>query len=82
MQEIPFYRCCLCSAVVSQWNILEDHGCAKCGHTKITPTNLTFIEKLGQVIKHPRVWTWEDKIKGTAGALYENPMDGSRENPV
>lgn len=53
-----FYRCMLCTGVVSPWDIREKHGCPKCAGTKIKPTNLSFWEKFVQIVKHPKVWTW------------------------
>jgi hypothetical protein len=53
-----FYRCMLCAHVVSPWDIRERHGCPKCAGTKIKPSNLSLLEKVLQVLKHPRVWAW------------------------
>lgn len=55
-----FYRCLLCATVVSKWDIKEHHGCPKCAGAKIGPTNLSFFEKLAQLIKHPLFWKWLD----------------------
>jgi len=55
---MTFYRCHLCNKVISKWDIEEHHACPKCGHTKISPTNLSAWEKLIQVCKHPAVWSW------------------------
>lgn len=54
-----FYRCMLCQHPVSTWDI-RDGGCPKCKGRKIVPTNLTLLEKIKQIIKHPKVWTWND----------------------
>lgn len=53
-----FYRCLLCTSVVSPWDIREHHGCRKCAGTKLKPSNLSFWEKLVQLVKHPMVWKW------------------------
>lgn len=55
-----FYRCYLCTGVVSKWDIGEHFACPKCGHAKISPTNLTISEKIVQVVKHPAIWAWSD----------------------
>lgn len=56
---IKFYRCLLCHSVVSPWDIEREHCCPKCGQTKVSPSNLSFLEKIVQIIKHPRVWKWD-----------------------
>ena len=53
-----FYRCHLCNKVVSEWDLDEHSACPNCGHSKISPTNLTLIEKFVQICKHPAVWKW------------------------
>ena len=53
-----FYRCHLCNRVVSEWDLEKHSACPNCGHSKISPANLTFFEKLVQVCKHPVVWKW------------------------
>ena len=55
---VAFYRCNLCSGVVSAWDIVDHGACKKCGGVKITPTNLTVWEKIVQIFKHPKVWEW------------------------
>lgn len=60
MEGIQFYRCVNCSKVVSRWDI-EKGGCGKCGASRIVPANLTFVEKLTQIFKHPAVWKWGAK---------------------
>lgn len=57
-EGIDFYRCRLCHGVVSKWDIKTHHGCPKCGHSRIQPTNLSFIEKLVQLVKRPDFWNW------------------------
>lgn len=54
-----FYRCYLCKNIVSKWDLKENHEC-RCGHSKISPTNLTAWEKIVQIVKHPAVWKWSD----------------------
>ena len=56
---LMFYRCMLCSSVVSIWDIKKG-GCPKCAGTRVRPTNLSFMEKLRQILKHPKVWTWKE----------------------
>ena len=55
-----FYRCLLCTGVVSKWDIREVHGCPNCGARKLGPTNLSIWEKLVQIFKHPKVWNWDN----------------------
>ena len=62
MKEITFFRCTLCSGVVSVWDI-DKGGCQKCSGTKIVPTNLSVWEKLVQLMRHPNVWNWPDDIR-------------------
>lgn len=57
-QGTQFYRCMLCSNVVSKWDIHEHHGCSRCGNTRIRPSDLSWWEKIVQVLKHPKVWAW------------------------
>jgi rRNA maturation endonuclease Nob1 len=54
---LTFYRCTLCRNVVSKWDI-DKGGCQRCGGTKISPTNLTLIEKVKEIVKRPAVWRW------------------------
>lgn len=58
---LTFYRCRLCHRIVSLFDLREHHGCAHCGHATISPTNLTLWEKLVQIAKHPKVWTWKEQ---------------------
>ena len=58
MAEKLFYRCVLCTNVVSEWDLKKHQACPKCGNPRIRPSNLSFFEKLVQVIKHPAVWKW------------------------
>lgn len=53
-----FYRCMLCGAVVSQWDINERHGCRKCGNVRVRPSDLSLWEKIVQIVRHPAVWKW------------------------
>ena len=59
-----FYRCYLCRHVISQWDIAADgfRACPKCGHSKLSPSNLTTWEKAVQIWKHPAVWRWDEKL--------------------
>lgn len=58
MEGLQFYRCILCGCVVSPWNVRAGEGCPKCAGSRITPTNLSFLEKIVQIVKHPKVWSW------------------------
>jgi hypothetical protein len=59
---LPFFRCTLCMGVVSCWDIYkEPHSCPKCGATRISPTNLSFMEKIVQLVKHPIFWRWDEQ---------------------
>lgn len=55
-----FYRCYLCGSVVSQWDIDKHNACLNCGHSKISPTNLSLLEKIVQIFKHPAIWKWSN----------------------
>lgn len=55
-----FYRCELCKGIVSSWDIKEIKGCPKCGQARVRPSNLSFIEKVVQIFKHPKVWEWKN----------------------
>lgn len=59
-----FYRCNLCKRVVSIWDLKAHLGCSYCGHARISPSNLTLWEKCKQIIKHPRVWEWQNVKMG------------------
>jgi len=59
---LQFYRCVLCHRVVSLFDLREKLGCRHCGHAKVSPTNLTLWEKLVQIAKHPKVWTWKNEM--------------------
>lgn len=52
-----FYRCVLCNSAVSPWDIGKG-GCQKCAGTRIIPANLSLREKIVQLWKHPKFWTW------------------------
>ncbi len=58
-----FYRCYLCRNVVSPWDMRAAgfDACPKCGHSKLSPSNLTFWEKVGQICRHPAVWRWGEE---------------------
>ena len=58
-EGLLFYRCYLCRAIFSKWDVDKHFSCPKCGHTKVSPTNLTWREKIVQILKHPVVWKWE-----------------------
>ena len=60
MEGLVFYRCQLCRGVVSPWDVKSGSACTNCGHRRISPTNLTLMEKIKQVFKHPKVWRWDD----------------------
>lgn len=53
-----FYRCTLCSGVVSEWDIKKGGECPRCGNHRVKPSGLTLFEKLVQILKHPRIWEW------------------------
>lgn len=59
-EGLLFFRCCLCKRVVSPWDIEKHKSCAYCGHNRLSPSNLTLLELIIQIIKHPKVWTWKD----------------------
>jgi DNA-directed RNA polymerase subunit RPC12/RpoP len=59
-EGLQFYRCVLCQGVVSPWDIREIHECPKCAGRRMMPTNLTLIEKVIQVWKHPNIRGWKN----------------------
>ena len=61
-EGVAFYRCVLCRSVVSKWDIHKHQGCAKCGGARIQPSNLSLVEKLIQIVKHPKVWAWNGPL--------------------
>ena len=65
MKEIKFFRCTLCTTVLSVWDIKKKKGCPKCGSNRIVQTNLGTKEKIIQLIKHPLFWKWGEYAKGT-----------------
>ena len=61
MEGLLFYRCILCGAVVSVWDVRENQGCRKCGNTRIRPSDLSVWEKLVQIARHPKIWRWDEE---------------------
>jgi DNA-directed RNA polymerase subunit RPC12/RpoP len=59
-EGLQFYRCLLCHGVISPWDIKKIHECPKCAGRRMMPTNLSIIEKLKQIYKHPKIWEWKD----------------------
>jgi hypothetical protein len=59
-EGLPFFRCVLCGEVVSVWDVKSGKGCGKCGGRKIKSTNLTPLEMVRQLIKHPKIWEWKN----------------------
>lgn len=57
---IQFYRCELCHGVVAPWDVMERGGCPKCGGRRLRLTNLSFFEKVWQILRRPRVWRWKN----------------------
>lgn len=60
MKPVTFYRCVSCTKVVSPWDIAEVGGCTRCGGGRVRPTNLTWWEKVVQILRRPRFWRWSD----------------------
>ena len=66
-EGVTFYRCVLCRRIVSKWDIAKNSqleppsACSACGGRKISPCNLTWVEMLVQVIKHPALWRWNEE---------------------
>ena len=54
---LTFFRCTLCHCVVSKWDV-DAGGCPKCKGVRIMPSDLSWWEKLVQLVKHPKVWEW------------------------
>lgn len=59
-EGVMFFRCKLCTGVVSPWDLKKVKGCPKCGHVRLSPSNLSILEMITQIIKHPKIWTWKD----------------------
>ena len=63
MEGLEFYRCCLCGTVVSPWDLRDVQCCPKCSHNRVHPTNLSLKEKATQIIKHPKIWKWQEMTR-------------------
>lgn len=75
-EGITFFRCVLCASVVSKWDIESGEGCPKCGNRKVAPSNLSILEKIVQMVKHPKLWDWgEDPEIIEAEFPGENPHE-------
>ena len=59
-EGLQFYRCILCGKVINIWDIKSEHGCPRCKNNRIRPTELGPWEKIIQICKHPKIWTWGD----------------------
>ncbi len=59
-EGLEFYRCTLCRQVVSIWDLKELHQCPKCAGVRMSPTNLSIVEMLKQIWKHPKIWGWKN----------------------
>lgn len=81
---LTFYRCLLCSGVVSVWDIRTHGACRRCNSVRVRPSDLTIWEKLGQVIRHPRVWEWKNETVQTVTSGEKEVRDnvGSDTDPV
>jgi hypothetical protein len=60
-EGLEFYRCTMCSSVVSVWDIKEHGGCKVCKNSRIRPTELSLWEKIKQIFLHPKLWEWKDQ---------------------
>lgn len=58
MKKVMFFRCMGCGKVAAPWEIKKHGSCPQCAGGKFRPTNLSFWEKLVQIIKRPAVWKW------------------------
>jgi DNA-directed RNA polymerase subunit RPC12/RpoP len=58
MKEYRFYRCVACTRVISPVDIQEHGSCPYCFGRRIRPTNLTWWEKLRELVRHPLFWRW------------------------
>lgn len=76
-EGLSFFRCTLCSAVVSVWDI-KDGGCQKCGSHRIAETNLTLWEKIVQLLKHPFFWLWPDDSEWKVSTLHQSIEEKNR----
>lgn len=57
-----FYRCTLCTTVVSPWDVKSGAGCQKCGCLRIKPTNLSWWESVMQIIRHPSLLRMDENL--------------------
>lgn len=64
--SLIFYRCDTCHRPVNAWDI-DKGGCQNCGGVRIRPTNLTLLEMVAQIVKHPKVWKWKEQTAGQDG---------------
>ena len=60
LDGVEFYRCKLCRRAVSPWDLKEHTACPYCGGAYFHPSNLTMVEKIQQIVKHPKVWEWKN----------------------
>jgi len=59
-EGVGFYRCMVCATVNSPWELKKLGSCRKCGATKVKATNLSFWEKVVQIVRRPMLWKWSD----------------------
>ncbi|MEJ2336567.1 MAG: hypothetical protein P8Y26_13195, partial [Gemmatimonadales bacterium] len=50
---VGFYRCLVCGKVCAPWDLPKYHGCRKCGSVRLRTTNLSFFEKIIEIIRQP-----------------------------
>jgi len=48
-----WYRCTECRTVISRKDIRTGDGCRKCHSMRMSLTELTFLEKIGAIIRWP-----------------------------
>jgi hypothetical protein len=60
---MSYFRCYLCRRPISPSDLDKHHGCAHCGHTRVSPTSLTWFEKVVEVCRHPGILKllWQDE---------------------
>ena len=48
-----FFRCTECHCVVSKKDIKRGKGCRRCGGGRVSPTGLSFVEKVVEIMRWP-----------------------------
>jgi DNA-directed RNA polymerase subunit RPC12/RpoP len=50
-----YFRCVLCGRPSAETTLQEHGECGYCGGKRMQPTDLTFFEKVIEIIRHPSI---------------------------